>query len=375
MSGTSLDGIDAVLLRVHGNAEALRFKQLAHLHQPYPTGLTFLLLRNSFPHTSRVDEIARLNFLLAELYADAVLAVVKKAGKKLSEVAYIGSHGQTIQHLPNPVKMCSKNVRATLQIGDPSALAALTGVTTVGDFRVADVALGGEGAPLVPYCDWLMFRSKTRTRVLLNIGGIANITVLPQARSVDNVVAFDTGPGNMVIDALMQRLYRGPFDRDGRVASGGMVALSLLRWMMRHPYLKRKPPKSTGREEFGAEFVNDLVWQAKGYDNKDVVATATSFTAASVFDACRRFVRHRADEVIVSGGGANNCAIVDALQDRFGDVPVRRIEEFGISSEAKEAICFALLANETMAGNAANLPGVTGAKRKVVLGKICPASE
>ncbi len=373
MSGTSLDGIDSVLLRVQGSGTTTRFKLLAHAALKFPRGLKQLLLKNSVPETSRVDEIARLNFLLAELYADAVKAVARKANVLLSKIDLIGSHGQTIHHLPKPKKMFGKTIRATLQIGDPSVLATLTGITTVGDFRVADVAVGGEGAPLVPYFDWLAFRSKTRNRILLNIGGIANMTVLPKKCSVDDVIAFDTGPGNMVVDALMQKLLKKSFDKNGMVAVRGMVALELFEWMRKHPYLKRKPPKSTGREEFGDTFIEDLMKRAQQYAHEDIIATASLFTAYAVYDSFRRFVGRTMcfDELILSGGGAKNSFFVDALRVYFKSCTVRLSNEFGVPSDAKEAMCFAILANETVAGNPTNLPRVTGAKRKVVLGTTC----
>lgn len=375
MSGTSLDGIDAVLLRVKGDGASTSFRQLAFCHLVFPRGLRELLVKNSDPSSSRVDEIARLNTLLAHLYSDAVRSVVRKAGKKLTEVELIGSHGQTIQHLPRPVRMFGRNIRTTLQIGDPSALATLTGITTVGDFRLADMAAGGQGAPLVPYVDWLLFHSKARNRILLNIGGIANFTVLPWNCGPDKVIAFDTGPGNMIVDAMMQRLYQRPYDRGGATACKGLVILELFDWLKQHPYLKRPPPKSTGREEFGEKLVSELLVRARHYDREDIVATAAQFTAFAVFDGYRRFVgrRQAIDELIVSGGGMKNRYIMGALENYFRQTRVKAIDELGISSEAKEAICFAILANECLAGNPANMPSVTGAKRRVVLGKICRA--
>jgi len=269
--------------------------------------------------------------------------------------------------------MLGRTVRATLQIGDPSVLATLTGITTVGDFRVADMAVGGQGAPLVPYVDWMLFRSSRRNRLMLNIGGIANITVLPRGCTADQVIAFDTGPGNMVVDSLMHEFYGKPFDTDGKTAASGAVSLDLFRWMARHPYLKARPPKSTGREEFGQEFVESLMLHGKGYDREDVVATASQFTAFAVHDAYKRFVRRKmvTDEVIVSGGGARNRFFLDELQRYFPGAHVCTVEEFGFSSDAKEALCFALLANETLARRPTNLPSVTGARKHVVLGKVC----
>jgi anhydro-N-acetylmuramic acid kinase len=374
MSGSSLDGIDVALVRVTGNGARTRFTLLEFAEYPFPRGLKGLLLKNSTPATSRVDDIARLNVLLAGLYAEAVVKVARKAHIPLSRIALIGSHGQTIHHLPRPRTMFGRTIRATLQIGDPSAIAALTGIMTVGDFRVADVAVGGQGAPLVPYVDWLVFRSKSRNRLLLNIGGIANLTVLPKGCPVERVVAFDTGPGNMVVDSLMHEFYGRPFDHRGRTASSGIVSLELFDRMVRHPYLRLRPPKSTGREEFGADYVRAIVRSTRRYDREDIVATASQFTAFAVFDAYRRFVERtmRADEVIVSGGGARNRFLLEELRRYFGSVEIRAIDEFGIPADAKEAFCFALLANETVAGNAANIPSVTGARKRVVLGKICP---
>lgn len=373
MSGTSLDGIDAVLLRISGAGSSTRFRQLAFIERRFPPGLRAMLLRNSIPESSRVDELTRLNFLLASLYADAVRAVARKAHVSIRDIDLIGSHGQTVHHLPKPHTMFGRKVRGTLQIGDPSVLAALTGIRTIGDFRVADMAVGGQGAPLVPYVDWLVFRSRTLNRLLLNIGGIANITVLPKNCTVDRIMAFDTGPGNMVVDQLMHEFYGRPYDSRGRTASSGMVSLDLFKTLVQHPYLKMVPPKSTGREEFGLEFVEQLMRRGKGHDREDIIATASQFTAYAVYDAYKRFVaRHmQADEVIVSGGGARNRFFLDELQRYFMRSRVRVVDEFGLSSVAKEAVCFAILANETMAGNPTNIPAVTGAQRRVVLGKIC----
>ncbi len=373
MSGTSLDGIDAVLLRVRGSGTSTRFTQLAYVEHPFPRGLRAMLLRNSDPGTSRVDEITRLNMVLPQFYADAVRALARKARIPLNTIALIGSHGQTIHHLPRPVQMFGKTVRATLQIGDPSALATLTGVPTVGNFRVADMAAGGEGAPLVPYFDWLVFRSRTKARLLLNIGGIANVTVLPKNCAVSDVVAFDTGPGNMLVDGLMQRLYGRPFDRGGETAQRGSLLPGLLQSLARHPYFQRKPPKSTGREMFGELVIEEILKRARGKRAEDVVHTVALLTPLAVFDAYARFVRRRSpvDEIIVSGGGARNFFFLESLRELFGGIALGTADAYGISGDAKEAICFAILANETMAGHPSNLPRVTGARRPVVLGAVC----
>jgi len=317
--------------------------------------------------------VALLNVLLAHLYADAIRALARRAGMSLSDIDLIGSHGQTIHHLPTPHAMFGRRITATLQIGDPSVLATLTGITTVGDFRMADMAAGGQGAPLVPYVDWLVFRSPTLHRLLLNIGGIANITVLPRNCPADRVVAFDTGPGNMVVDQLMHEFYGKPYDDHGRTARRGMVSIDLFHKLARHPYLKAGPPKSTGREEFGRDFVESILHHAKGYDREDIIATASQFTAYAVYDAYKRFVARRmcVQELIVSGGGARNRFFLDELRRYFPWACIRLAEEFGMSSDAKEAICFAILAHQTMCGIPANIPSVTGARTRVTLGKIC----
>jgi anhydro-N-acetylmuramic acid kinase len=373
MSGTSLDGIDAVLLEVGGSGIRTSYRQLAFISHPYPPGVREMILRNSTADSSSVEEIARLNFLLGEFFADAAAHVTTRAGRMLSDVDLIGSHGQTIHHLPNWWRFAGKRIRATLQIGDPSVIAKRTGIPTVGDFRVGDVALGGQGAPLVPYVDYLLFRSRTRSRGLLNIGGIANITILPQNCGLENVQAFDTGPGNMVIDALTERFYQKPYDKNGELAMRGKASRSLLRRLAEYPFLRRKPPKSTGREEFGEEFISQVLRRGASLTEQDLLATVTEFTAYSVYQNYKRFVekKTRLDELVVSGGGAHNRAIIAGLQRYFNPVQVRKVGDYGISSDAKEAICFALLANEAISGNAGNVPAATGAKEPTLLGKIC----
>jgi len=377
MSGTSADGIDAALVRVSGEGLKTRFRLLAFTTVPYPDGLKKCLRRNSHPGSARLDEVARLNVLIGEFFAEAVTKVVHLAGKRIAQIDLIGSHGQTIAHYPEPRKVFGKKISATLQIGDPSVIAKRTGIVTVGDFRIADVAVGGSGAPLVPYVDYLLFRSRTRTRALLNIGGIANATVLPRNCSLDDVFAFDTGPGNMIVDALVQRFYRRPYDKDGKIAQEGKVISHLLAWLMRHRYLAQSPPKSTGREKFGEDFVEEVIRRSSSlprHSKEDIITTVTAFTALSVYDAYVRFIRPRTalDELFVSGGGARNPVLMEYLRRLFGsEVRVSRIETVGMPSDAKEAVCFALLANETIAGNPANVPRATGAKRSTVLGKIC----
>ena len=373
MSGTSVDGIDAALVRIAGSGTSTLLKLLAFETYPFPKGFREFVLKNSLPGAGSVDLIARLNILYAHFFADAVKAIARKAHVPLTKIDLIGSHGQTVHHLPQPHRMFGKTVRASLQIGDPSTIAQLTGITTVGDFRTADMAAGGQGAPLAPYFDFIVCRSKTKNRILLNLGGIANFTVLPKNCLARDVVAFDTGPANMVIDALMMKFYGKQYDAGGAVALRGTVLSSLLAWMMTHPFFKRRPPKSTGREEFGAQFMNKLLKRAKGMKRADIVATTTEFTAYSVYDQYVRYVRSgmRVGELLVSGGGVYNRAMMRSLKKYFAQAVVMPIEEIGISSDAKEAMIFALLANETIAENPSNIPSVTGARKPAVLGKIC----
>ena len=373
MSGTSLDGVDAAIAEIKGSGTNCRFRLLAFRSYSYPTELKGFILKNSDPNTSNLHDLTRLNNVLGQFYADAVKKIVRTARRKISEIDLIGSHGQTVCHLPERTEMFGKTVRSTLQIGDPAVVAAMTGIITVGDFRVADMALGGEGAPLVPHFDYLAFRSSKYNRGLLNIGGIANLTVLPKKGNIDDVIAFDTGPGNMLIDGLARFYFGQMYDRGGAYARRGVPRSDLLRTLARHPFLLRTPPKSTGREEFGDHYVRQVMSLGRKMDPLDVLATVTEFTALAAHENYRRFVlpRTQFDELIVSGGGVHNAVLMESLRKYFAGVRLRTVDEFGLSSDAKEALCFAVLANEAVSGNPANLPRVTGAKRKVILGKVC----
>jgi anhydro-N-acetylmuramic acid kinase len=321
-----------------------------------------------------VDDLARLHVRLASLYADAVDRVLAKAGRDREALDLVGCHGQTVQHLPEPADCAGEAVRATLQIGNPSTLATRLGVPVVGDFRSADVALGGQGAPLVPYFDYVAFTAPDEARGLLNLGGIANLTVLPAGGAPADVRAFDTGPANMVIDALAERLFDAPFDRDGRHAAAGTPDHDLLADLLDGDYFRRAPPKSTGREAFGADYVDRLLGaaQSRGLDAADTMATATLLTAASVYQAYAQYVREEQslDVLIASGGGAHNDTLMRMLDDAFAPIPVRPVAEYGIDADAKEALCFAVLAHETVNGVPTNLPSVTGASTPTVLGSI-----
>ncbi|RMH68597.1 MAG: anhydro-N-acetylmuramic acid kinase [Bacteroidetes bacterium] len=373
MSGTSLDGVDAVVARLTGSGPAIRIEPLAFVSIPYPPALRALLLRNSAPETSSVLDLSQLNVRLAHVYAGAVRRVVAEAGLTVEALDLVGSHGQTVHHVPDPADCAGQAVTSTLQIGDPSVLANLLGVPVVGDFRLADMALGGQGAPLVPYFDYVCFADARETRGLLNVGGIANITVLPAGAGPEAVFAFDTGPGNMVIDALAQRLLGRPYDAAGAVAAQGTIDNAVLADLLSDPFFAQPPPRSTGRERFGAAFVDRLLGRMTGRPAADVLATATMLTAAAVYQAYARFIRpaHALDALIVSGGGVHNAFLLQKLADSFAPIPVRPTSADGVDPDAKEALCFAVLAHETMNRVPTSLPRVTGARRPALLGKIC----
>jgi anhydro-N-acetylmuramic acid kinase len=375
ISGTSLDGVDAALVKIKGQGTETKVELLHFLTYRYPDGLKEVILENSTPGQGRVEDICRLNFLLGEIFAQATMSLLEAAGYKTEEVDLIGSHGQTIHHLPEEEMLFDYKIRSTLQLGEPSVIAKRTGIITVADFRPADMAVGGEGAPLVPYFDFVLFHSTDKNRCLLNIGGIANFTVLKNKCRVEEVMAFDTGPGNMVIDALMQKLFQKPFDEQGRTALSGQVSKELLRVGLEHSFFKKPPPKSTGREEFGESFCNRFLTEGTRLNLKpeDIISTASELTVETIWQSYQNFVLPvvEFDELIISGGGTENQYIMESLRNRSKDVAVKAIDDFGIPSEAKEAVCFAVLANETISGSPNNVPNATGASRQTILGKIC----
>jgi len=377
MSGTSADGIDVALARVNGAPPGLRSELLAHATLPLHPALRKELLRIAEGGNCRAREISQLNFRVGEEFAAAAIAACKRFRVRIANVDLIGSHGQTIFHQGNPMTFLGSKTASTLQIGEPSVIAARTGIPTVGDFRVADMAAGGQGAPLVPYVDALLFRDERVGRVALNLGGIGNVTVLARRAGLGRVLAFDTGPGNMVIDALVTHFTKGRtrFDLHARMARKGRCIPSLLQELLKDPYLKIKPPKSTGREYYGGEFVKKLLGMAREHRVRpeDLVRTVTLFTALSVVDALNRFVLPTVDlgQVIVSGGGARNPLIMAQLAAALDPIEVIPLSRLGIPEDAKEAYAFALLAYETWNRRTGNLPSATGAKKAVVLGKIC----
>jgi anhydro-N-acetylmuramic acid kinase len=376
MSGTSADGIDAVVAKISGSGRGLQVKLVAHHQQAFAPAMRRHILHVCLFGT--VTEICELNFLLGSYFGRAALVVIRQAGLKPRNIAIIGSHGQTVHHLPRA------RTSSTLQIGEPAVIAELTGITVVADFRVRDMAAGGQGAPLVPYVEWALQTHASRPRILQNIGGIGNLTFLPAAARLGEVTAFDTGPGNMVMDAVVTKLSNGrlTYDRNGKWAQKGIVSTKLLKDLMAHPYLRQRPPKTTGREEFGEPFVRDLLARARRLRlrDEDIVATTTAFTAESIADAYERFVFPKLKrrgllkklQVILGGGGAKNTTFRRMLTERVAPATVLTQEELGASSAAKEALAFAILAHETILGRPSNVPSATGARRAAVLGKIIP---
>jgi anhydro-N-acetylmuramic acid kinase len=379
MSGTSADGIDVALVRIAGAPPRLRAKLENFAALPFPSDVRAAVLRIANGAPTTTEEISQLNFRLGHLFARAALDACRRFRISPRIIALIGSHGQTIYHQGKASAFLGQSVTSTFQIGEPSVIAAETGVTTVGDFRPADMARGGQGAPLVPFVDYLLYRHTRLGRVALNIGGIANVTVILRAAQPAQVFAFDTGPGNMVIDALVRHFTRGRmrYDRGARIAARGRLLPGLLDALLADPYFRQRPPKTAGREQYGAPFVEKLIASGKkrGARPEDLVRTATVLTALSIVDAFHRWIlpRTRVHQLIVSGGGAHNPLLMAQIQAALPKIELAHSEEFGVPEDAKEAFAFAVLAYETFHGRPANLPAATGAKRPAILGKICHA--
>lgn len=365
MSGTSADGVDAALVEIEGASTRMRLRVISFNTYSYPAGIAAEVRSLQDGSTRHVCE---MNFRLGELFAEAALNIIKEAGLKPADVHLIGSHGQTIYHLPD----APPPARSTLQIGEPSVIAERTGIVTVADFRVRDVAAGGYGAPLIPYVDFLLFRKPGCVRALQNIGGIANVTVV--APKKEDVFAFDTGPGNCLVDEFVRMMTgsKQSFDKDGALARTGKIQGDTLHDLLEHPYFAISPPKTTGRELFGPDFTHRLFSAAPSKHHADMLATLTALTAHSIKLNYDRFVFPKAAiaEVILSGGGCRNGYLVELLQQLFAPIPVKTTDDYGVSADAKEAIGFAILANETISGNPSNLPSATGASHSVALGKI-----
>lgn len=378
MSGTSVDGIDAALVEIGGTDEAPEVRLVAFEDRPWPEEVRRQIFPLFRPETATVDKIGYMNFLMGEIYAQSVSSVVEKAGLTLADIDLIGSHGQTIWHAP---EVCGKDgfpVSFTVQIGEGSVIAARTGVPTVSDFRVADMAVGGQGAPLVPFSEYLLYRRPGETILLQNIGGIGNMTVLPGDEGPEAVYAFDTGPGNMIIDAVVSALTGGAktYDAGGAMAAEGRVDEALLAMLQQDPYYDMPLPKTTGRELFGVQYVGKILdyQRAHGLSDADVLATVTDLTAWSIADGYARYVlpKRQAAELVVGGGGSYNATLLGFLRTRFAPygVQVRTQEDLGWSSDAKEAVAFALMADCCVREKPNVLPSVTGARAAAIMGKI-----
>ena len=372
MSGTSLDGVDVAIIDItEARVSVKAFDTIL-----YPGSTRKELLRLCSGHAVDVADIAGLNVILGEIFADAVVAVASRANISPKSIDLIGSHGQTIYHDPKGRRFRGGQVGFTMQIGEASVIAQRIGVTTISDFRSADLAAGGEGAPLVPYADFFLFGRSSTCRAIQNIGGIANLTYLRGNGNIEELIAFDTGPGNMVVDEIVRRMSKGRkrFDRDGRIAGINQVHQGLFDELMKENYFSRRPPKSTGRELFGAKYVDRLVAMAgrMGLGYEVMAATATAVTAESITRAYRKFLPSMPEEMIVCGGGAHNRTLISMLRERLAQVRIEPMNHFGIDCDSKEAVSFAILAHATVKGLASNVCSCTGAKKPVILGKIVP---
>jgi anhydro-N-acetylmuramic acid kinase len=376
MSGTSADGIDVAIVRISGEGLKLRLRFLAHRHSAYPQPVRAAILNAMNASEISVADLARLNFLLGELYSEAIRRAQRLSG--IGKLDLVGCHGQTLYHQGETTQFLGRKVACTWQTGEGSVIAARLGVPVVSDFRPADMAAGGKGAPLVPFLDYALFRDARVGRILQNIGGIANLTAIPAGAKPNDVTAFDTGPGNMVIDQLMQRLYEKPYDRNGAIAAEGKALKEVLEEFLRSPYFHLKPPKTAGREEFGREYAEKFLRRCRGARPQEVIATATALTARSISESIRRFVLTPAGrkgnfrDYIVSGGGAENRTLMKILSQEVSKLglTLKKMDDFNLPAQAKEAVAFALLAYQTWNREPGNIPSATGTKQAAILGKI-----
>jgi anhydro-N-acetylmuramic acid kinase len=378
MSGTSADGIDVAIVRLQDHDFEMKLDFIIHKDFPYPKNVREFIL-SVMNAEAKVADLARLNILLGELYAEAV---IKTASEVQAGVSLIGCHGQTIYHQGEKKNFLGRPISATWQTGEGAIIASRTGIPTVSDFRQADMAAGGKGAPLVPFLDYMLYRDPQRGRIVQNIGGIANLTAIPPGTGAgsgvgpERVIAFDTGPGNMVIDGVMDRLYGKPYDDGGRTAAKGKPIESVLKKIMRGSFFRTKPPKTAGREEFGREFVAEFLRTCGGAKKEDIVATATALTAQTIAAAIRDFLPGAVSEeqafhdMIISGGGSRNCTLVKMIGEQLPGLEIKTTDAFGIPAEAKEAVAFAVLAYQSWHRAPSNIPAATGAAYPVVLGKI-----
>lgn len=369
MSGTSLDGVDTVLVDIQDYGVNTNLKVIEYNEYPMPEDIRMKIKLACDEKKSRVDLICSLNFEIGYLFVEAVKKLLEKANMKASQIDFIASHGQTIYHIPFQK---GKFVPSTLQIGEPSVLAYEFNTNVISNFRVMDMAAGGQGAPLVPFSEYILYSEKGKNIALQNIGGIGNVTLLNENMDIDHVEAFDTGPGNMMINEACCVLYGESYDNHGYYASQGCVIDEMLEELMNHPYMNKLPPKSTGREDFGENYVQSLIDKYSGYDMNDYIATFTYFTAKSIEYHYRRDIMSKChlDKVIIGGGGSHNSTLIHMIKECLSEIDVYTQDEVGYSSDAKEAIAFAVLGNETLHQHFSNVKSATGAKHNVILGNI-----
>lgn len=369
MSGTSLDGIDVVLSTIEGTQKDLQLEVILANTYSYDSKILSKIKQALNDESSSSRLLCSLNIELAEEYSKCVFAICKEADISITEVDFIACHGQTIFHIP---EQNGSFVRSSLQLGDGSVLANLTKTTVVSNFRAADIALGGQGAPLVPYADYILFQDDTKTRLMQNIGGIANVTCLPKGGTKEDVFAFDNGPGNMMIDYAVQKLFGINYDKDGKLASKGKLIPELFDEVLSQEYFRQSPPKSTGRELFGNQYAETILEKYKDYDSNDIIATLSHITAFSIADSYHRFIapQYSIDEVIVSGGGAYNKTLMKLLQKYLHSDQVFTLEEYGYSSDYKEALAFLILGSETLHFTPSNIKNATGATEYTILGQV-----
>jgi len=376
MSGTSCDGLDIALIEINGIGIDTKFNFIAGKSVPYNELQKNAIQEVISTGTVSLKNISQLNFYLPQIWSEMIETFLKEKNIALSQIDLIGSHGQTIWHQPQKEEFVDVSICSTMQIGDPSVLAQLTGISVVGDFRVADVALDGQGAPLIPYFDWVFFNKFKKNILSVNIGGISNITYIPKDGDINKVKAFDCGPGNMLIDDAIQKLFNKQFDMDGKIASEGRFSERLFNFIkLNDKFVESKPPKSTGREYYNNSFLNGILKFSIDHQiqKRDIINTLTEYTAYSIHQNYKLFVNPKSqiDEIVVAGGGIHNKFIIQKLEEYFSSINTKTISDYGIDIDLKEAIGFAVLANETMRGNPSNIPQVTGAQKQAILGKIC----
>jgi len=376
MSGTSCDGLDIALIEINGSGCDTKIRFVAGKSVPYTIKQKNAIQRVISSNSIALEEISQFNFYLPNIWSKMIDSFLVENGYKFSQIDLIGSHGQTIWHQPDKTEFADKTISSTLQLGDPSVLAQLLGISVVGDFRLADIALGGQGAPLIPYFDWIFFSQLNKNILSVNIGGISNITFIPKNGYINKVKAFDCGPGNMLIDGAIQRLFNQLFDKNGNTASIGRLSEKLFNFIKSNDnYVELKPPKSTGREYYNKSFLSNILKFAKDnqIEKKDIINTLSNYTAYSIYKNYELFINSysKVDEIIVAGGGIHNKFIMQKLDEYFSSIKVTSISKYDIDVDLKEAIGFAVLANETIKGNPSNMPQVTGAQKPAILGKIC----